>query len=109
VNPKRIDRRPGAIRDIDATIDYYLQEAGDDVALGFIDALERAFSQIARHPAAGSPRYARELDLPGLRSWPLRRYPYLIFFIEQEDCIEIWRVLHAERDLPAHMRDVPGG
>ena len=75
------------------------------VALGFIDALERACQQISLHPEAGSPRSAHELDLPGLRSWPLRRCPYLVFFVDHVDHLDVWRVLHAERDIPAWMRE----
>jgi toxin ParE1/3/4 len=44
------------------------------------------------------------LDIPGLRSWPLRRFPYVIFYIEQENHIDVWRVLHARRDIPALMQ-----
>ena len=102
---KRIARRPRANRDIDEAIDHYLKEAGQEAALGFLDALERAYRHIARHPASGSPRYGQELDLPGLRSWPLRRYPYLILFFERADHIDVVRILHAERDIPAHMRE----
>jgi toxin ParE1/3/4 len=109
VSPKRIIPREQANRDIDAALDHYLSEAGEKAALGFIDALERAFRHIARHPATGSPRYAHELDLPGLRSWPLRRYPYLVFFVERDDHIDVWRILHGERDIPAWMRAPEGG
>jgi toxin ParE1/3/4 len=40
------------------------------------------------------------LDLPGLRSWPLTRYPHLVFYIERSDHIDVWRVLHGQRDIP---------
>jgi toxin ParE1/3/4 len=39
--------------------------------------------------------------LPGLRFWPLKRYPYFVFYLERETHIDVWRVLHAERDIPA--------
>lgn len=102
---KRIIPRERANRDADEAVDYYLAEAGAKVALGFIDALEQAYRHIARHPATGSIRYGHELDLPGLRCWPLKRYPYLIFFVERDDHIDVWRILHAERDIPAWMRE----
>ena len=35
------------------------------------------FRHIGEHPAAGSPRYAHELDLPGLHVWPVRRFAAL--------------------------------
>jgi plasmid stabilization system protein ParE len=54
---------------------------------------------------AGASRYAYELDIPGLRRWPLRRFPYLIFYMEQADHIDVWRVLHGRRDIPALMRE----
>ncbi len=100
---KRIVRRILASRDIEDAVDYYLREAGERVALAFIDEVEGAFSAIARTPAAGSPRYAFELDLPGLRAWPLKRYPYLVFYVEGDDRVDVWRVLHAHRDIPAWM------
>jgi toxin ParE1/3/4 len=97
--------REAAQRDIDQAIAHYMAEASKPVALAFIDALERAFRRIAQHPALGSPRYAHELRLDGLRAWPLRRYPYLVFYVEREDHLDVWRVLHAQRDIPAWMQD----
>ena len=98
---KPVVPRARASRDIEDAIDYYLSESAEQAALGFIDELERAFNHLGRHPSTGSPRYAHELNLPGLRSWPLARYPYLIFFSERSDHIDVWRVLHAQRDIPA--------
>ena len=66
---------------------------------------EYALGHVARHPASGSARYAHELDLPELRFWRVRGYPYLLFYVEREDRIDLWRVLHGERDLPVWMRE----
>ena len=63
---------------------------------------------LGRHPATGSPRHAHELNLAGLRSWPLTRYPFLVFYIEQADHIEVWRVLHSRRDIPIWMQEPDG-
>lgn len=106
---KAVVPRALARRDVDEAIDHYLSEAGEKAALGFIDDLERAFSHVARRPAAGSSRYAHELDLPGLRSWPLKRYPYLVFYAERGDSVDVWRVLHGRRDVPARMREPDSG
>ena len=73
--------------------------------MGFVDALERAYVHIGKHPATGSPRYAHALDISGLRSWPLSKYPYLVFYVERTDHIDVWRVLHMQRDIPAWMTD----
>lgn len=100
--------REQAKRDVDEAIAHYLSEAGEAVALGFIDALEKAHGHIGRHPATGSPRYAHELNLPGLRAWPLTRYPHLVLYIERPDHIDVWRVLHNQRHIPAWMREPDG-
>lgn len=36
------------------------------------------------------------------------RIPYLIFYMEQADHIDVWRVLHAERDIPAWIQAPQG-
>ncbi len=98
---KPIVPRELANQDVDEALEHYLHENADQAALGFIDALEQAYTHIGRHPATGSPRYAHALNLPGLRSWPLTRYPHLVFYMELEDRIDVWRVLHGQRDIPA--------
>jgi toxin ParE1/3/4 len=105
VKARAVIPRAQANRDVDEAVAYYLREAGEDVALGFIDALEKAYGHIGRHPATGSPRYAHELNLPGLRAWPLTRFPHLVFYIEHPDHIDVWRVLHGQRDIPVLMQE----
>jgi len=105
VKPKPVIPRELANRDIDAAIKHYLRENAVQAAIGFIDALEQAYAHIGRNPATGSPRYAHELNLPGLRFWRLTHYPHLIFYIERDDRIDVWRVLHGQRDIPAWMHE----
>ena len=83
---------------------HYLTEASEALALDFIEEAEQAFRRIGRNPAMGSPRYAYELGLEGLRAWPLQRCPYLIFYIEKPDALDVWRVLHGQRDIPSWMQ-----
>lgn len=87
--------------DVEGAIDYYVREAGTGIALRFIDAIGEAYRTIGLRPAAGSPRRGHELNLPGLRSRTVRRFPYLIFYVERPDHIDVWRVLHAQRDIAA--------
>jgi toxin ParE1/3/4 len=101
---KPVVPRELANRDVEEALAYYLSEGGEQAGLGFIDALEQAYAHVGRHPATGSPRYAHELDLPGLRTWPLKRYPYLVFYVEHDDHIDVWRVLHGQRDIPAWLQ-----
>jgi toxin ParE1/3/4 len=104
VKAKQVIPREQANRDVDEAVAYYLSQSADQAALGFIDALEQAYTHIGRHPATGSPRYQHELGLPELRTWPLSRYPYLLFYVERQDHIDVWRVLHSQRDIPAWLQ-----
>jgi toxin ParE1/3/4 len=107
VKTKPVVPREQARQDVEDAVAHYLAEGAEAAALGLIDALEKAYSHISRHPATGSPRYAHELNLPGLRSWPLTRYPYLVFYVEHSGHVDVWRVLHRRRDIPAWMQE-PG-
>jgi len=104
VTDKPVVPREQAVRDIDAAIAFCREEDGAGAALGFIDAVEQAFVHIGRQAASGSPRYAHELNLPGLRSWPLSAYPYLVFYVVQEKHVDVWRILHGQRDIPQWMQ-----
>jgi toxin ParE1/3/4 len=105
VSKKPVRPREAAQQDVEAAIDFYIREAGADVTLGLIDALQATYRSIADHPALGSPRYANELGLTGLRTRILRRFPYLVFYVERDDHIDVWRVLHAHRDIPVWMQE----
>lgn len=102
---KPVVPRELANRDVDEAIAWYLSEGTEQAALDFIGALEKAYGHIGRHPSSGSSRYEHELNLPGLRTWPLAKFPYLVFYVEIADHLDVWRVLHAERDIPAGMKE----
>jgi toxin ParE1/3/4 len=104
VKSRQVVPRELAERDTQDAITRYIDEGGADLALRFIDALEAAYRHIAANPASGSPRYAQELDLPELRFWAVKRFPYLIFYVEHEDHIDVWRILHGQRDIPAWLQ-----
>lgn len=101
MSPKPVRLRAVAYRDEQEAVDYYASVGGPSVADAFVDALREAYASISRRPALGSPRYGHVLNLSGLRSRSLKRFPYLVFYVELEEHIEVWRVLHAHRDVPA--------
>jgi toxin ParE1/3/4 len=105
VNNKPVIPRAQANRDVEIALDFYLEQDAPDAALSFINALEAAYDQIGQFPAAGSPRYDHELNLPGLRFMPLHGFPHLIFYVENDDDVDVWRVLHGQRDIPSWMLD----
>jgi toxin ParE1/3/4 len=107
VSAKPVVSSKRARRDIDEAVAHHLTEGAVEAALDFVDALERAFTQLGCQPGMGSPRHAHELNLPGLRCWSLKRYPHLVFYVECDDRLDVWRVLHGRKDIPLWMQE-PG-
>ncbi|MBU1348262.1 MAG: type II toxin-antitoxin system RelE/ParE family toxin [Alphaproteobacteria bacterium] len=104
---RAIERHTRAREDVRSALDFYLVEAGEAVALAFIEAVDTAFQHVAEMPMTGSSRLGQEVGLPGLRSWPLKRFPYHVFYFDHGDRITVWRVLHSQRDLPKTLSE-PG-
>jgi toxin ParE1/3/4 len=98
---KPVVPRARAHEDVDEAVTFYIEQGAAQAALGFIDALEKSFTQIARHPDHGSLRHAHELGIAGLRCHTMKRYPHLVFYVDRGDHIDVWRVLHARRDIAA--------
>lgn len=96
---KSLVRRERADLDVQETIDYYLQHA-PEAALAFVNALEQTYQQIQRRPTIGSPRYAHELEISAMQAFPLSW-----FYVETAQQIDIWRVLHGSRDIPAWLTE----
>ena len=102
----RVDLRAAAAQDIEAAVAYSRGEGGAQTAIGLVNVLEAAIDHIGRHPLTGSLRFAFEVEIPDLRSWPVDKFPYLIFYVPDADRVEIWRVLHTRRDIPAQLGPV---
>ena len=74
-----------------------------DAGFDFLAAAEQTFDFLAGMPFIGSgrrfraARFRRHRDL---RQWPVKGYEdYLIFYRPTAGGIEVWRVLHARRDI----------
>ena len=100
---KPIHVLPHAERDLRQATAWYRDQGGEDLALRWADALATALNHVGAHPRTGASRYAIVLNLGGLRFWPVHGFPYLIFYIERETQVDVWRVLHAHRDVPSWM------
>ena len=105
---KPVIPRDRARRDVDAAVAYFLDADETAAAREFIAAIQRAYEHLSRFPASGSPRYAVELGLPGLRCWPVSPFRYLIFYLDGVDAVEVWAVLHERRDIPDTLAETPG-
>ncbi len=79
--------------DLDEIWDFISTDA-DDVADKFILILMEKFELLANHPLIG--RASDDLR-PGVRGFPCKNY--LIFYFPTDYGVEVYRVLHAARDV----------
>ena len=105
MNPKPIVLRDRALLDFAQVVRYYSSDVSPSVARSFVAALQEGFQHLSQFPASGSTRYALESNLPELRSWPVRGFPYLVLYADSELSVDIYRVLHTSRDIPAGLSE----
>lgn len=98
----RLHRR--AVLDIEDAAAYYQAEAEKGMAECFARAVEAQLVRIAEFPALGSLRFSMELGIPQLRSSAVSSFPFSIFYMETSGSLNIVRVLHNSRDIPAAFR-----
>ena len=72
----------------------YITDYSPQVADRFIDTIYEKCLLLSESPGLGQ---RREELLPGMRSFPVKRY--IIFYREKKECLEIVRVLSGYRDL----------
>ena len=90
----RVHFTPAATEDLNQIWLYLSLEADEDFADRFVDQIEEKCHNIARSPKGY--RLRPEL-LPNLRSFPFKRY--IIFYIPSGSGIDVFRVIHAARDI----------
>ncbi len=103
---KPVQFRELATFDLESASSYYAAEADVATAIRFVDAVEATARRIGRNPRLGSLRFAYELAVPDLRVVAVGRFPYLLFYLERETSVDVWRVLHTSRDIPASLQDL---
>lgn len=101
--PKSILPHRHAVDDVLDVVDYYREHAGTPLAENFSLEVDQALERLIHHPNIGSPRLALDLDIEGIKSWALKRFPHQIFYEIQDDHIELWRILHPRRDITQAM------
>jgi plasmid stabilization system protein ParE len=95
--------------DFDAQHRWYLEQAGEDVAKNFLNAVVTTLRSLAARPDLGRPRKFRNPTLRNLRSLPLA-HPFnriLIFYRPTGDGITAWRLMDGARDLPRRLAEPP--
>jgi toxin ParE1/3/4 len=94
-----------ATADIEDLIEYFRREASSAVALRFIDNTERAFDQVLAIPGLGVLLGLDELPYEDIRRWHVDGFGRLmILYRPVADGVEVVRVLHTARDIPALLR-----
>ncbi len=102
---KPVRFRDLATFDLESASGYYVADADAATAIRFVDAVEATTRRIGRNPRLGSLRFAYELAVPDLRVMSVGKLPYLLFYLERETSVDVWRLLHASRDIPASLRE----
>jgi len=93
--------RPEADRDVDDLADY-LGRDRREVGRRFYEAAWRVFRQLAAMPEVGRPQDFGRPELAGLRRIRVPGFEKsLIFYRPIDDGVEVLRVVHGARDLPA--------
>ena len=78
-------------------IEEYIAQDNPDVAKRVIQEIRAAMRRLAEYPQLGHPR--DDVDDPRYRFWPV--YSYLIVYAFETDPLQIIRVIHGSRDVPA--------
>ena len=104
--PKALVIRPQAQADVDAEAAYYQASDTPLTATRFLEDLRHVFERLLHFPQLGRPWPTTNRELLGLRRWPLPHFPYAVFYLSTDTALEIVRVLHNSRDLPALLEDL---
>lgn len=84
--------RPDAEADVTAASDYY-REASPELVDEFIDELDRLLTRLSEFP-----RSAQQVEgYPSVRRALMRRFPFAVFYIVDEDLLLVLRVIHTSR------------
>jgi toxin ParE1/3/4 len=98
---KPVTFNPVAVDDLEEIVNYIAQDnamAAEDVRRAVLDTAEG----LGEHPDLGvRPRFSAP-RFAGIRFLPATPYPnYLLFYRELPDEVEVLRILHGARSLPA--------
>jgi toxin ParE1/3/4 len=90
-------KRPQAERDIEECF-VFIAEDDLDIGVSFLVAVEDSLEQLSRMPLMGKVKHFPAIN--NLRIWPVKGFDsYLLFYLANEDSIELVRLLHGARDI----------
>jgi toxin ParE1/3/4 len=92
--------RNRATQDIRRQANYILANGNRNAAERFLEFAEHSFSQLVANPNTGKVIPLSLSNEAIIRQWRIKNFKdYLIFYMVQEDRVEVLRVLHGARDL----------
>ena len=91
---------PEAEADLREQHNWYLDEAGEAVAEGFITAFRLRSAELLRNPRMGRLRRFRPIELSGLRSVILGHSfnQFVVFYRVTDATLDIVKLIHGARD-----------
>ena len=87
----RIRSHPGARRDFDHAVDWYIAEAGQPAAARFVEEVEHLRPLIPGNPRIGAPGRS------DTRRFGFKRFPYTLFYRVRGDVLEVLALAHHGR------------
>ena len=97
-----VNKRPPAVADLIEIADFLALTSGLAAADRFLDLVEETLATIAAMPGIGTLWGSERPALDAVRFFPVTRFRnHLIFYRQVEGGIEVVRVLHGARELPA--------
>ena len=96
--------------DFDLQYRWYLEDAGEEVAERYLDAVEATLRNLAIHPGLGRPREFRHPSLKDIRSFRVNPpfQVHLIFYRYNSVELLAERLMRGSRDLPHRLAEPPG-
>ena len=82
----------------DATL--YIADNNEEAATRFLDAVDKAVLNLVEMPHLGRERSFHGNRTQNMRSWFVKDFNYIIFYVPLDDGIDVVRLLHGARDLP---------
>lgn len=106
----RLQRSDWFWADLEGQVDWYRDEAGEEIADRFITAVETTLDGLTRTPGLGRPRFTDWPELAGIRSFRVARpfHRLLLFYRHDARTLYAERLIHGARDLPRRLREPPG-
>jgi plasmid stabilization system protein ParE len=83
--------RRAARADVDAAVDWY-EDRQAGLAQRFLTEVDRCLAIAAEHPLRFAVKHRN------IRCTPVRRFPYLIYFVAEQNRIVVLAVFHVRRD-----------